>query len=52
MKFYTKKLTNKRNFKNIPELKMQRDALSIINLRIETINKLDPVLIVDVVLLS
>ena len=40
IKFYINKLTNKPNFKNIPELKMvQKDVLSIINLTIETINR-------------
>ena len=40
IKFYINKLTNKPNFKNIPELKMvQKNVLIIINLTIETINR-------------
>lgn len=48
MKSYINELTNKQNFNKIPELKMvQKDVLGIINLTVETINSLDPLLIVE-----
>ena len=40
---YINELINKQNFKNILELKMVwKDVLSVINLTIKTIDRLDP----------